>query len=137
MATVRPFQGILYDPQRVDLSRVVAPPYDVITPVDQRRYYQQDPHNVVRLIAGEVHPTDTPEDNKYTRAAAFFKQWMADGTLRQQSSPRTLARPAEGFMRPMRMRMVVLLPAPLGPRKPKIEPAGTRRLTSSSARKRP
>lgn len=87
MATVRPFQGILYDPKRVDLSQVVAPPYDVISPADQRRYYRQDPHNVVRLIAGEVHPTDTPEDNKYTRAAGFFQQWLADGILRRESSP--------------------------------------------------
>ena len=87
MATVRPFQGIFYDPRRVDLSRVVAPPYDVISPADQRRYYQQDPHNVVRLIAGEVRPTDTPEDNKYTRAAGFFRQWLADGILHRESSP--------------------------------------------------
>ena len=87
MATVRPFQGIFYDPQRVDLSRVVAPPYDVISPADQRRYYQQDPHNVVRLIAGEVDPGDTPEDNKYTRAAGFFRQWLAAGILHQESSP--------------------------------------------------
>ena len=87
MATVRPFQGILYDPKRVDLSRVVAPPYDVISPADQRRYYQQDPHNVVRLIAGEVRSSDTPEDNKYTRAAGFFQGWLADGILRQDASP--------------------------------------------------
>jgi len=87
LATVRPFQGILYDPQRVELSRVVAPPYDVISPTEQRRYYGQDEHNVVRLIAGEVHPTDTAEDNKYIRAAGFFKQWLADGVLRRESSP--------------------------------------------------
>jgi uncharacterized protein (DUF1015 family) len=87
LATVRPFQGILYDPQRVDLSQVVAPPYDVISPADQRRYYQQDPHNVVRLIAGEMHPSDTPQDNKYTRAAGFFQQWLAEGILRRESSP--------------------------------------------------
>ena len=87
MATVRPFQGILYDPQRVDLSRVVAPPYDVISTADQRRYYQQDEHNVVRLIAGEVRPSDTPEDNKYTRAAGFFRGWLAGGILRQEARP--------------------------------------------------
>jgi len=87
LATVRPFQGIFYDPQRVDLARVVAPPYDVISPADQRRYYQEDPHNVVRLIAGEVRPTDTPEENKYKRAAGFFRQWLAAGILNQESSP--------------------------------------------------
>jgi uncharacterized protein (DUF1015 family) len=88
LATLRPFQGVRYDPERVDLSLVVAPPYDVISPADQRRYYQQDPHNVVRLIAGEVRPADTPEDNKYTRAAAFFREWLAQGILRREASPR-------------------------------------------------
>ncbi|HEX9095269.1 MAG TPA: DUF1015 domain-containing protein [Candidatus Dormibacteraeota bacterium] len=88
MATLRPFQGVLYDPQRVDLSRVVAPPYDVISPADQKRYYRQDPHNVVRLIAGEVRPSDTPLDNKYTRAAAFFRDWLAEGILRREPGPR-------------------------------------------------
>jgi uncharacterized protein (DUF1015 family) len=88
LVRLRPFQGVLYDPQRVDLSRVVAPPYDVISPADQGRYYDQDPHNVVRLIAGNVHPSDTPQDNKYTRAAAFFRQWLADGVLRREASPR-------------------------------------------------
>ena len=86
MATVRPFQGIRYDPQRVDLARVVAPPYDVISPRDQLRYYQQDPHNVVRLIAGEVRLSDTPDDNKYTRAAGFFSEWLREGVLRLEPS---------------------------------------------------
>jgi uncharacterized protein (DUF1015 family) len=88
LPTLRPFQGVLYDPRRVNLSRVVAPPYDVISPADQKRFYQQDPHNVVRLIAGEVHPSDTQQNNKYTRAAAFFRDWLADGILRREASPR-------------------------------------------------
>jgi uncharacterized protein (DUF1015 family) len=87
LARLRPFQAVLYNPQRVDLSRVVAPPYDVISSADQRRYYEQDPHNVVRLIAGSVHPFDTPDDNKYTRAAAFFRDWLAEGVLRREASP--------------------------------------------------
>ncbi len=66
----------------------MAPPYDVIGPADQRRYYQQDPHNVVRLIAGAAQPSDTPDDNKYTRAAAFFREWLAEGILRREASPR-------------------------------------------------
>lgn len=69
------------------MARVVAPPYDVIGPEDRRHYYAQDPRNVVRLIAGMVNPTDTPEDNKYTRAAAFFNEWMAAGVLRREPRP--------------------------------------------------
>ena len=77
----------MYDPGRVDLARVVAPPYDVIGPSDQQRYYQQDPHNVVRLIAGEVRPTDSAEDNKYLRAARFFEEWRRAGVLREEPQP--------------------------------------------------
>ena len=86
MATVRPFRGIAYDPERVPMDRVVAPPYDVITAPDRVRYYRQDPRNVVRLIAGEVKPTDHPEDNKYTRAAAFFQAWLREGVLRREAA---------------------------------------------------
>ena len=99
MATVRPFQGIRYDPQRVDLARVVAPPYDVISPRDQLRYYQQDPHNVVRLIAGEVRLSDTPDDNKYTRAAGFFSEWLREGVLRREPSKTVIARIEDGEYR--------------------------------------
>jgi uncharacterized protein (DUF1015 family) len=77
----------VYDQHRVDLARVVAPPYDVITPEDRVRYYAQDPHNVVRLIAGVVQDTDHPADNKYTRAAAFFAQWLQEGILRWEAGP--------------------------------------------------
>lgn len=65
----------------------MAPPYDVITPEDRERYYRLDPHNVVRLIAGEVRPTDHPGDSKYTRAAAFFNDWLRTGVLRREPSP--------------------------------------------------
>jgi uncharacterized protein (DUF1015 family) len=87
VATVRPFQGIVYNPQQVDVARVVAPPYDVVGPDEQRYYYGLDPHNVVRLIAGIVKPTDTPEDSKYTRAAAFFKAWLSAGVLQRERRP--------------------------------------------------
>lgn len=66
---------------------MVAPPYDVITPEDRQRYYRQDQHNVVRLIAGEVKRSDHPGDNKYTRASAFFQDWLRTGVLRWESSP--------------------------------------------------
>src|SRR2546428_12585473 len=41
--------------------------------------------------------------------------------------------PAVGRSRPVSILMVVLLPAPLGPRKPKKRPRGTSKETSSTA----
>ena len=51
MAVIVPFRGISYNPQMIrDLSKVVAPPYDVISPREQDALYQRHPQNVVLLI---------------------------------------------------------------------------------------
>lgn len=47
--------------------------------------------------------------------------------------PRTLAVPEVGSMRPISMRMVVVLPEPLGPRNPKTLPRGTVRSSPFTA----
>src|SRR4051812_36197628 len=52
---------------------------------------------------------------------------------RVTSTPPTVAVPDVGFSKPHSIRMVVDLPAPLLPRKPKISPRSTSKLTSSTA----
>ena len=47
--------------------------------------------------------------------------------------PFQVTRPASSCTRPKTARMAVVLPAPLGPRKPTIRPGGTVRLHLSSA----
>jgi hypothetical protein len=49
--------------------------------------------------------------------------------------PATVAVPDEGMTRVVSMPAVVVLPAPLGPSSPKISPAYTERLRSSTALK--
>ena len=88
MVAVSPFRGILYDPERVsDLQEVVTPPYDVITPEAQENYYRRNEYNVIRLDLGKEAPGDKPTNNKYTRAAAHFKDWRRQGILRQDDPP--------------------------------------------------
>src|ERR1700686_2259 len=53
------------------------------------------------------------------------------------SKPPTIARPEVGGNSPQRIRMVVDLPAPLGPRNPKISPRFTSSETRSTAVKSP
>src|SRR5579871_3525846 len=50
------------------------------------------------------------------------------------SNPATVAVPEEGGRKHVRMRMVVVLPAPFGPRKPTIWPFGTSKEMPSTAR---
>src|SRR5450759_3075338 len=53
------------------------------------------------------------------------------------SSPATVPEPAVGARIPQSMRMVVDLPAPLGPRNPKISPLLTSKDTRFTATKEP
>jgi uncharacterized protein (DUF1015 family) len=88
MAIVAPFRGLTYNfHQRQDLFRLVAPPYDVISKEEQARYYQADPHNVIRLILGKKRTGDSDWDNVYTRAADHFQRWQSDGTLIRSKEP--------------------------------------------------
>src|SRR3990172_2220492 len=61
---------------------------------------------------------------------------IADLTLSgllTQSKPATSALPSEGERRVQRMLMVVVFPAPFGPRKPKTSPSFTVKEMSSTA----
>lgn len=88
MVSVRPFRGILYNQEKIrDLRAVTTPPYDVITEKAQDEYYRRHENNMVRLDLGKIHPGDTPADNRYTRAAADFSDWKAQGILAQDPRP--------------------------------------------------
>ena len=71
MADVSPFRGVHYSPALVgDLAEVICPPYDIIPPQMQEELYRRSDFNFVRLEYGRDLPQDTPQDNRYTRAAA-------------------------------------------------------------------
>jgi uncharacterized protein (DUF1015 family) len=88
MAIVAPFRGIHYDLARVgDLSKVVTQPYDVISPEEQKALHQRHPRNIVWVDFGLDQVGDGPKENKYTRAASHYRQWLSEGTLVQDSRP--------------------------------------------------
>ncbi len=82
MADVRPFRGVTYDPQRVDLGTVLCPPYDVISPAQQEVYYAREPHNAVRIVSNRA-----AGDERYTQAASELREWLADGALLLGTEP--------------------------------------------------
>ena len=88
MPDIRPFRGVRYEMTQVgDLSSVVAPPYDVIDDELQERLYNASEYNIVRLELNREQADDTPESNRYTRAARLLKEWTRDGILRPDSLP--------------------------------------------------
>src|SRR6266540_2740776 len=58
---------------------------------------------------------------------------LASGGLRQTSTPSTATLPASGRSRPVTMPSVVVLPAPLGPTRPKKQPCGMSRSIPATA----
>ena len=87
MPEIRAFRALRYNPETLpDLSRVVAPPYDVISPAMRAELAARDPRNVVAIDlpvdAGAADP-----DEKYRQAARTFAAWRADGTLTKDRQP--------------------------------------------------
>jgi uncharacterized protein (DUF1015 family) len=88
MAEIRPLRALRYDAARVgDLLDVVSPPYDVIDDALQDALYERSPYNFVRVDFARTSPEDSAEDNRYTRAAATFKQWQESGVLQRDAEP--------------------------------------------------
>jgi uncharacterized protein (DUF1015 family) len=87
MADVYPLRGIRYTPEVVgDLAEIVTPPFDVISEEAQKRYYERNPYNVIRLELGKITPQDDSLNNRYTRAARTLAEWRHAGVLRQDGS---------------------------------------------------
>lgn len=88
MAEIKPFHGVLYNKAKVgDLSKVMAPPYDVISPKKQDDLYSRHQNNIVRLEFGKINPGDTEKDDRYTRAASWLGKWLNEGALVKDESP--------------------------------------------------
>ncbi|RKY59957.1 MAG: DUF1015 domain-containing protein, partial [Candidatus Latescibacterota bacterium] len=68
---VRPFRGVRYDPHKVEIADVVAPPYDIISSELKEELLERSPFNVVRLILPEG----------YRRAALLWRSWLEEGVL--------------------------------------------------------
>ncbi|HVS36338.1 MAG TPA: DUF1015 domain-containing protein [Gemmataceae bacterium] len=87
MADIRAFRAYRYDLGRVGaLSDVVAPPYDVIDPPLQQSLYDRSPYNVIRLILNKEEAGDDERRNRYSRAAGFLRDWIADDVLVRDSA---------------------------------------------------
>ncbi len=82
MTKIKPFKAVVFNQQKIkDISKVVCPPYDVISPAKQEYFQQLDPHNFIHILL----PQDA-NDNKYERAGKLFSDWQKKGILAQDES---------------------------------------------------
>src|SRR5262245_10336019 len=70
-----------------DVTKVVAPPYDQISPEMQERLYALSPDNIVRVS----YPCDAPvageTADKYQRAHETLDRWLAEGVWAREELP--------------------------------------------------
>jgi uncharacterized protein (DUF1015 family) len=79
---IRPFRGFRFaDTEK--LKDLVCPPYDVISPEEQKTLLERHAHNAVRLELPPVESPDEPKAERYKRAALAFEQWRGEGVLKQ------------------------------------------------------
>jgi uncharacterized protein (DUF1015 family) len=84
MIKIKPFKAIFYNQQKLkDLSAVVCPPYDVISPSQQDYYHNLDPYNYIHILLGK----DIPGEDKYSRAGLIFENWLKDKIFVQDTEP--------------------------------------------------
>ena len=82
MAEIRPFCGVRYNKSKVgDLSAVICPPYDIITPQMELELHRRSRYNFIYLEHNNQLPQDRVQDNKYTLSATILEQWLKQKVL--------------------------------------------------------
>ncbi|HZE94471.1 MAG TPA: DUF1015 domain-containing protein, partial [Gemmatimonadales bacterium] len=82
---VAPFRGERFaDVAR--LSRLIAPPYDVIDPAERARLAALDADNIVHVMLPEAAPGQ-PDEDRYRAAAGLLAKWRRTGVLTRDREP--------------------------------------------------
>jgi uncharacterized protein (DUF1015 family) len=85
VTSVRSFRALRYDTDRVDLGRVIVPPYDVISADDRALFYDRDPHSAIRLELTEKVEDESATD--YASIRKYLDDWRAEGVLTRDDQP--------------------------------------------------
>jgi uncharacterized protein (DUF1015 family) len=88
MADIVPFHAIRYAATGGRaLGQLLAPPYDQVSQEQRDELLRRSPYNVIHLTLGEDRAGDGPGSNRYTRAGAYLRAWLAEGMLKRDPTP--------------------------------------------------
>ncbi len=81
MIRIAPFRALCYSPKKIkDLSKVIAPPYDVISKEEQDKLYKKSAYNFVRLDLSQ-------EADSYEAVPRLLAEWQSQGILERDDAP--------------------------------------------------
>ena len=81
MVRIAPFRGVFYNQKKIrDLAKVIAPPYDVISPEEHEKLYRKSPYNFVRLDLSQ-------EPDAYSAVARLLEEWQTQGIFQRDEAP--------------------------------------------------
>jgi uncharacterized protein (DUF1015 family) len=79
MTVVRPFCAVRYDTERVSLTEVIVPPYDVIASDERASFFDRNPHNAIRFELTRDPADEADADYGWIRES--LDAWRASGVL--------------------------------------------------------
>lgn len=91
MPAVFPFRAIQYRSGKGDVSRFVAPPYDVLDADAKAALLAKDEHNVVAIDLPHVPPKELGPPEAYQGAAEALRAWFESGVISQRETPAMFA----------------------------------------------
>lgn len=88
MATVAPFKGLRFNPEKINnLEEVVTPPYDVISEEDGARFLEKNKYNMIQLDLRNTSQDASGDTERYRKARNLFETWIKDGILVRDDRP--------------------------------------------------
>lgn len=80
MVNLKPLEAIFYNQEKININEVIAPPYDVIDSNYQKKLYDRNEFNIVRLILNK-------NKDSYQNAKECFYDWLDKNVLVQNDKP--------------------------------------------------
>lgn len=91
MPEVFAFRAVQYQGGKGDVSKVVAPPYDVLDKAGKAALVAQDPRNVVTIDLPHTPAKELGPPQVYQEAGQTYRRWLAEGVLTHHAAPAIFA----------------------------------------------
>ena len=91
MPQAHPIRALRYAAPGGDVSRFIAPPYDVLDESSKQALLAAEKHNIVAIDLPVTPPKTLGPDAAYDKAGATLRQWVSEQVLKRDAAPALFA----------------------------------------------